>query len=70
MNNSLGDTYEEFVAKRQSWWESDEANWRVKLAGYWYEAGAPLTDEVMATEEYLRRKSLGLMDMSDAASRD
>lgn len=64
MSNSLGDTYEDFVAKRQEWWESDEATPRVKIAGFWYESGSPLTDEVIATQEYIRRKSLGLMDES------
>ena len=58
MSNSLGETYEEFVAKRQAWWESREASSRVLLAGFFYERNEPLTDEVLATREYLRRKAL------------
>lgn len=53
---------------RCSWrFESDKADDRVALAGFFYERGEPLTDEVLATQEYLRRKALGLMDMSKYA---
>lgn len=57
-------SYEEMVASRQAYYESERADDRVALAGFFYERGEPLTDEVLATREYLRRKALGLMDMS------
>lgn len=58
-------TYDEFVAKRQAAIESDKWTPRVELAGFFYERGEPLTDEVLATQEYIRRKSLGLIDISN-----
>ena len=57
-------TYEDFLTQRQAIIESDKWTDRVEQAGIFYEMGEPLTDEILATREYLRRKSLGLMDLS------
>lgn len=58
-------TYDGFVEKREAAIRSDKWTPRVLLAGYWWERGEPLTDEVLATQEYIRRKGAGLIHVDE-----
>ncbi len=50
-------TYDEFLERREAAIRSPKWDDRVALAGFFYELGEPLTDEVLATREYIRRKA-------------
>lgn len=56
-------TYEEMNVQRDLYYQSERADDRVRLAGFFWEQGAPLTDEVLATREYARRKGVDVHDL-------